>query len=63
MVCLMNFSNTTQETVMPDAAKEWQKVLDAADTIWLGPKGASETVHAGDTIGIQPESILIYLSY
>jgi len=63
MVCLMNFSKTTQETVIPDAAKEWQKVLDAADTIWLGPKGASETVHAGDTIVIQPESILIYLSY
>jgi maltooligosyltrehalose trehalohydrolase len=63
MVCLMNFSNTTQETVMPDDAKEWQKVLDAADTIWLGPKGASETVHAGNNIVIQPESILIYLSY
>ena len=62
MLCLMNFSKHIQEAVISDVAKEWEKVLDAADTIWLGPKGATETVQAGATLVVQPETILVYMS-
>jgi maltooligosyltrehalose trehalohydrolase len=62
MLCLMNFSKQIQEALIPDAANEWEKVLDAADTIWLGPKSAVETVKAGETLKIQPETILVYMS-
>jgi len=62
MVCLMNFSNVSRTVQLPSYASQWHKVLDAADTIWMGPKGAPETVAAKDQIVLQPESILIYMA-
>jgi maltooligosyltrehalose trehalohydrolase len=59
-LCLMNFSKKEQVITLPDINRSWQKVLDSADTKWNGSKAATESVNQGQTITIQPESILIY---
>jgi len=60
IVCMMNFSKESFETVLPAHKKQWKNILDSAAAQWKGPLAAPEIALAGETIAIQPESILIY---
>lgn len=55
ITCLMNFSEDAG-IINLDKAAEWKVVLHSADTRWSGP---GEAGIEGDTIRMQPQSILV----
>ena len=61
VVCLMNFSTETQSLRLPAGDKSWRKLLDSADPQWYGPAAAPTSIAGGDSVTVQPESILIYV--
>ncbi|KLT64344.1 malto-oligosyltrehalose trehalohydrolase [Pedobacter sp. BMA] len=62
VVCLLNFSNLTQELQVPDWAVNWYTLLDSAMDKWGGPNTAVRTISANHTIQISAESIIILTS-
>ncbi|HEY9001552.1 MAG TPA: malto-oligosyltrehalose trehalohydrolase [Mucilaginibacter sp.] len=60
VLCLMNFSSERQTTIIKDAKKPWQKLIDSSDSIWGGPTTDPELVIIGEDFIVQPESIIIY---
>src|SRR5690606_27361221 len=58
VVCLMNFSKAEQ-TFEPGIDQQLNKLFDSGDPQWKGPKQAPQTVNAGDSVTLQPESFLI----
>jgi len=60
VLCVLNFSDRSQEILLPDHAGLWYKLLDSADPKWNGPASSAGTVKGAQKITIQPESILIY---
>jgi maltooligosyltrehalose trehalohydrolase len=64
LVCIMNFSRRQQYLMPPSYAGEWHRVIDSAHPQWLGPSAAPHKIFSGKpgttTIGIPPESIMIY---
>ncbi|AHM60339.1 malto-oligosyltrehalose trehalohydrolase [Flammeovirgaceae bacterium 311] len=69
VICLMNFSQKQQSIMLPTYRQEWRKLLDSAAAEWKSgnaSESASSTVQlsatAGDTITLQPESLVLYAS-
>ncbi|MGV3586660.1 MAG: DUF3459 domain-containing protein, partial [Adhaeribacter sp.] len=62
IICFLNFSKGTQTLPVPKPAKSWQKVLDSANPEWKGPMAAPETLEAGNTISLCPESFALYVN-
>jgi maltooligosyltrehalose trehalohydrolase len=62
LVCLMNFSKGTQQLPVPAYTRTWHKQLDSAAPEWKGPAAAPDTLAAGDTLQLSPESFLMYVS-
>jgi maltooligosyltrehalose trehalohydrolase len=60
MICAMNFSKEVQSFTIHAEGEEWQLVLDSAHPHWTGPKAALTRAKRGDTIPLQPESLLLY---
>lgn len=60
VLCYLNFSKEPQQVLLPTIAQVWEKLLDSADPLWLGPKAAPDTIEAENKLTLQPESILIY---
>jgi maltooligosyltrehalose trehalohydrolase len=54
--CLMNFSGQPKQIAVPAGGN---KIFDSAAPEWAGPKAAPDTT-GGESITLQPESILIY---
>ncbi|HEV7349567.1 malto-oligosyltrehalose trehalohydrolase [Telluribacter sp.] len=63
VVCLMNFSKTTQQLRLPAHASSWTKLLDSAAPEWNGPAAAPEQAKEASTVVVQPESIQIYTNH
>ncbi|WP_345952623.1 malto-oligosyltrehalose trehalohydrolase [Mucilaginibacter sp. PAMB04168] len=61
-VILMNFSVNIQTVYLPDTTSSWNKQFDSADAQWNGPKPAANTLAAGTSVQLQPESFLIYIN-
>ena len=62
ILCLMNFSDQPQELVIPKLNFSWKKIADSAHPEWKGPEAAPETIDAGQSLAIQPQSILVYIN-
>lgn len=62
VVCLMNFAKEAQSLTLPTGNKSWNKLLDSADPQWHGPAAAPASVASGESVTVQPESILIYVN-
>ena len=62
VVCLLNFSKTVQDLIMPRARPYWKKIFDSADPCWGGPAIAPVSLDALANVTVQPESILVYTS-
>jgi maltooligosyltrehalose trehalohydrolase len=62
LICLMNFSKGTQPLILPAFAPQWHKQLDSAAPEWKGPAAAPDTLAAGATLQLCPESFVLYLS-
>ncbi|MCW3115649.1 MAG: malto-oligosyltrehalose trehalohydrolase [Segetibacter sp.] len=60
ILCLMNFSKEQQQATLPTYQNDWQKLLDSADSKWMGPTATDTTASSDSTVTIQPESILIF---
>jgi maltooligosyltrehalose trehalohydrolase len=60
LICLMNFSGSSQTFLLPSSSNQWDKIFDSADPVWNGTSTAPETIDAGSEIAIQPESFIIY---
>jgi maltooligosyltrehalose trehalohydrolase len=60
ILCLMNFSKEQQQATLPTYQNDWQKLLDSADSKWMGPTATDTTASGDSTVTIQPESILIF---
>ncbi len=60
ILCVLNFAHDQQSFVMPAWSKSWTRLIDSADPMWQGPGAAPGQVADGDTLTLQPESILIY---
>lgn len=60
VLCLMNFSEKTQQIQLPQTGQQWQKALASADKKWNGPENSPETVNASAAVSLQPKSIAIY---
>ncbi len=58
--CLMNFSKNQQQLSLPKYTKEWQKLIDSADSEWNGPAAPGDVISGESSVVIQPESFLIY---
>ncbi|WP_240618479.1 malto-oligosyltrehalose trehalohydrolase [Pedobacter yonginense] len=61
MICLMNFSNQEQHTIVPEYSKDWSLLLDSSSTSWNGPTSDLKTISPEGNIIISPESILIFI--
>ena len=60
VLCLLNFNKVDTDMMLKQEGR-WNKLLDSSDTTWNGPGSvASQTVNAGDTLSLCPESITIY---
>jgi maltooligosyltrehalose trehalohydrolase len=62
VLCLMNFSPVPQIVMLPTYAPNWQKLFDSADQQWNGPAAAPESVISGNTLSLQPESLVMYMN-
>ncbi|EMR00889.1 malto-oligosyltrehalose trehalohydrolase [Cesiribacter andamanensis] len=62
VLCLMNFSGQAQPSMLPTYRQEWRKLLDSADPQWGGREAAPAHCVAGDTISLQPQSLVLYTS-
>ncbi|MBC3785853.1 malto-oligosyltrehalose trehalohydrolase [Spirosoma utsteinense] len=62
IVCLMNFSGDVKSMSLPEQDQPWQKLLDSADPVWLGPAAAPLVITGSTPISLQPESILVYVA-
>ncbi len=72
IICLMNFSKEKQGIQLPTYRQEWRRLLDSAAAEWKNPveQSAAAVTHApaplaaaaGDSIQLQPESLVIYAS-
>lgn len=62
VICLMNFGHEPQSMPLPDHDQPWQKMLDSADPIWLGPVAAPLQITDESAVVVQPESILVYVT-
>lgn len=64
IICLMNFSKTRQNIMLPSVAGGWKKIFDSAHPDWLGPEPGPGEIYPGfnhsNELTIQSESILIY---
>lgn len=60
VLCVLNFAHDRQSFTVPDKGKSWTRRFDSAAPEWQGPGAAPEQVAAGETLMLQPESILIY---
>jgi maltooligosyltrehalose trehalohydrolase len=60
ILCLMNFSKEQQQATLPTYQNDWQKLLDSADSKWMGPTATDTTASGDSTVTIRPESILIF---
>jgi maltooligosyltrehalose trehalohydrolase len=67
IICVMNFSNKTQESLPLPVEKNWYKIFDSAAEKWSGPGSLPDTIEMKkskrQTIEIFPESILIYSNH
>jgi maltooligosyltrehalose trehalohydrolase len=61
MQCVMNFSGKQQCLELYCPSAHWNKILDSAETIWLGP-GSSipEAVQSTEIVTISPTSIVLF---
>lgn len=59
VVCLMNFSEKEQQIMIPEIKETWTKIIHSADTEWHGSNDFPDTYTAGETITLQPESVLV----
>ena len=64
IICLMNFSDQKRFIEMPPsvAKREWKKMIDATDPLWLGPLAAPDTIPKNAAIMLQPKSFSVYKS-
>lgn len=62
VICFMNFSKGTQTVEVPNQAKAWSKILDSSDPEWKGTTAAPDSLKAGATITLCPESFLLYVN-
>lgn len=60
VVCVMNFSKTTQQVTLPSYSDHWTKVLDSAAPEWKGPAASPDQADSTSAVTVQPESIIIY---
>lgn len=60
LCCLMNFSRDRQEIPALQSNFSWKKIFDSAAPEWRGPAAAQEEVKPGETLVLQPESMVIY---
>ncbi len=60
VLCLLNFSTTLQPVTLPTYVANWQKLFDSADLQWNGPAAAPDAVIGGNSISLQPESLVLY---
>lgn len=58
--CLMNFSKSSREAVLPRDTPEWHLLLDSAHPNWGGPMAALEKVSGGSKVLVLPEALLVY---
>lgn len=59
IMVLMNFSAQKQK-LRPPIGCAWSNILDSSSTQWGGPSTNQNEISADGTIGIKPESILIF---
>jgi len=62
LICLMNFSATSQQITLPTYTGQWQKILDSAAPEWHGPAAAPENVAGNEQLTLQPESLVLFTS-
>jgi maltooligosyltrehalose trehalohydrolase len=60
LICIMNFSPVEQAITNPTTHHKLKKNFDSADPKWDGPAASSNSISAGSSIIVQPESLLIY---
>ncbi|WP_128545324.1 malto-oligosyltrehalose trehalohydrolase [Larkinella soli] len=59
VLCLMNFSPEPQTLTLPETGRGFTRILDSSDSEWRGPGAIAGEAPTGDTVRLQPESILI----
>lgn len=74
LLCLMNFSKNPQPVMLPTYRQEWRRLLDSGAPEWKSAQGQNTAANAssssaaplsasaGDTIHLQPESLVLYAS-
>ncbi len=61
VMSFMNFSNEVQTMALTHIEGEYQKVLDSADTMWLGSgQVAPEKIAKGETLTLQPWHFVVF---
>jgi maltooligosyltrehalose trehalohydrolase len=60
VLCLMNFSETAEDIIVPEYIGHGEKLFDSADPAWRGPKASLQIITQGLILTVQPQSILIY---
>jgi len=59
--CIMNFSKQLQPLKLDVPRARWKKILDSAETSWLGPGSTlPDTVQSMETVTISPTSIVLF---
>jgi maltooligosyltrehalose trehalohydrolase len=59
--CVMNFAVTQQHLSLHAPRKQWNKILDSAETQWLGPGSTvPEAVRGTEILAIPPTSIVLF---
>jgi maltooligosyltrehalose trehalohydrolase len=63
MQCVMNFAREQQQLKLYSPQVRWNRVLDSARTIWLGPGSAVPELMQGiQIVTIAPTSIIVFES-
>ena len=60
VLILMNFSDNSHQTTLPQTDRGWLKQLDSASLIWSGLKNSPDQLSSSAVIELQPQSVLIY---
>lgn len=60
VICFMNFSKEFQSILIHEKEITGAKLLDSADSEWLGESQSPATISAGSPIHLSPQSCLIY---
>jgi maltooligosyltrehalose trehalohydrolase len=55
-----NFSKKGQEILLPEAEKNWQKIISSSDSEWMGPTDMEQSMSGGKKLYLSPSSIAIY---